>query len=90
MNINRYGQQPKGMEKIQAEIKAGPDNITLAWIPRWLLSPTSIREILADEDKHNASVKITVTNAEDKDRLLKNSLWFGGNRHRVDGFVDIS
>lgn len=46
--------------------------------------------IVADKDKHNASAKITVTNAEDKDRLLKSDQWFGGRRHRVDSFVDIS
>lgn len=74
MDLREYGRQPNRMEKIQAEIKAGPDNITLAWTLRWLLSPTAIGNILTNEDKHNTSAKVTVTGAEDKDRLMKSGL----------------
>lgn len=59
---------------MQAEIEKGSDNITLAWTPGWLFSPTTMGNILADEDKHNASAKVTVTNIKDKDRLLNNVL----------------
>lgn len=75
---------------MQANIEAGPDNITLAWTPRWLLPLTVMGNILTDEDKHDVSVKIMVINAEDRDRFLKNGLRFGDKRHRMDSFIDIS
>lgn len=62
------------MERIQAEIETGTDNITLAWTPRWLLSSIAIGNILADEDKHNARTKVTFTSGENNDKFLKNSV----------------
>lgn len=62
------------MTKMQAEIEVAPENIVLIWFPRWLLSPTAIENIFVDEEKQNASAKITLTNAEDKDKLLKTGL----------------
>lgn len=78
MYLDRYGRHQNRMKRIHAEIEVKPDNITPAWNPRGLLSSTRMGNILADEDKHNPSTKITVTNAEDKGRLVKNGLWFGG------------
>lgn len=75
---------------MQAEIEAGQDIIPLSWTPKLLLSPMAMENILVDEDKQKQSAKITVTNAEDKDRLLKSSLLCRDRWHRVDNFVDIS
>lgn len=60
------------MERIQNKIEVGSDRVPLAWRPRWLLSPTAIGYILTDMDRHNASLKVTVSSAKDKDKLLKN------------------
>lgn len=37
-----------------------------------------------------ASIKLTLTNQEDKDQIIKYGIWFGGRRHRADNFVEIS
>lgn len=57
---------------MHTQIEAVPDNITLAWTFRWLLSSTAMENILANEKKHNRCAKVTIPNAEEKDRLLKN------------------
>lgn len=62
------------MERMQAEIAAGPDNISLEWTSRWLLFPTAMESILVNEDKQNANAKIRVRSKEDKGKLLKNEL----------------
>lgn len=54
----------------------GPDNITLACTPRWLLSPTAMENILVNVDKYNGNAEITVTNVDDKNGMTKNGLWF--------------
>lgn len=71
MDLKSCNRQLNRMEKIPAEIEVELDNITLAWTQRWLLFLTAMENILADIDKHNASANITVTNAEDKHRLLR-------------------
>lgn len=59
---------------MQAEIKVKQVNIVLALTERQLLTVRAITSILADEDKHAASAKITVTSAVDKETLIKNRL----------------
>lgn len=63
---------------MQAEINGKQKGKTLDWILRWLISPKAMENIFADEEKYNVIAKITVTSSKDKDKLLKNNLWFGG------------
>lgn len=42
------------------------------------------------KEKQTASVNITVTSLEEKDRIIKHSIWFGGVRYMADNFVEIS
>lgn len=58
IDFERYSRQPNGIERKQAEIGAGPDNIMLVWTPRSQLLPTAIGNILADKNKYNASAKL--------------------------------
>lgn len=74
VDLDRCSRQPKGMEKIQAVFKIGPDSIILTWTSRQLLSPMTMEKIIANEDKHNPSAKITITNEEDKDKLPRTRL----------------
>lgn len=46
--------------------------------------------ILADLEKKMASVKITVMSAKDKDKVIKNGIWFGSKRHPADSFTGIN
>lgn len=46
--------------------------------------------ILTNLEKRTASIKITVMKTENKENVIKNSIWFGGRHHRVDGFTEIS
>lgn len=85
-----YDRKPVGMELKQLEMEAPAEGLRLAWTPRWLLSPTAMKAILAKPDKRTTSVKITVMNTEYKDTFLKNDIWFSGKRQRADGFIEIS
>lgn len=49
-----------------------------------------MENILADDDKLNASAKTIVKNAVDKAKLLNTGLWFGGKRQTADTFTAIS
>lgn len=49
-----------------------------------------MENILVDVDQHNESVKIMLTNTDNKDKLLKNELWFGFKQYLVNNFLDIS
>lgn len=51
---------------------------------------TAMENILTNEDKQNASAKITVTNIEHKNKLMKTGIGLRSKRHRVDRFVNIS
>lgn len=78
------------MELIQREIEVGADSVKIAWTIRWLLSPTAIEALLADPKKKTTSVKITMMNHKDKDKIIEKGIRFGRNRHRADGFMRIS
>lgn len=62
----------------------------LAWTSRWLLSSAAMEIILANPEKRMPSVRITVMSAEDKDKAIKNGIWFGCKHHRADDFAEIS
>lgn len=62
------------MELIHQEIEAGANSVKLAWTLRRLLSPAAMEIILAEPKKRTASVKITIMNTEDKNRIIKNDM----------------
>lgn len=62
------------MKLIQAEIKAGTSNVKLVCTPRWLLSPTAMVTTIVDLEKRSISIKIRVTNIEDRDSILKKGI----------------
>lgn len=78
------------MDLIQRQVKPGTTSVKLAWTPRLLLSPTAMEVILTDPENKMVSIGITVMSVEDKDKDIKNCIFFGSKYHRVDGFTEIS
>lgn len=66
---------------MQDLIEVAPDNMGLAWTPQWPLSSVVMVDIVADEEKYGACVKITITCVADRNMLLKNCLWFEAKPH---------
>lgn len=75
---------------IQAETEASQDGIKLAWTLRWLLSSIVFVNLLADEEKRAMSVEKIVRKTADRDIVLKNDIWFGNKKHKMDSFTAIS
>lgn len=72
------------------EIFHGGNNIQLARTLQWLLAPAAMTEIIEKVEKQMASVKLTFTSQEEKDRIIKYCIWFGGRRHHANNFIEIS
>lgn len=89
VDISRYRQE-RGMELLQEEILYGGDNTHLVWTPRLQLCPAALAEVRAKGEKLAASIRITVTSKEENHLIIKYSIWFGGERHRDNDFVEIS
>lgn len=81
VDLERYGRESGGIELIKWKSEAEAESVKIAWTLRWLLSPTAMEAILADQEKWTATVQITVASAKDKDRFIKNDIWLGGKCH---------
>lgn len=49
-----------------------------------------MKAILIDTEKLTATIKITVTNTDDKEKVIKNSILFGRKHLRANSFMEIS
>lgn len=47
-------------------------------------------EVRVKGKKRTLSDKITVTSQEEKNRIIRHGIWFGGEVHRADNLVEIS
>lgn len=74
VDLEFYSRESDDMELIQWEIETGTDSVRLACTPRLLLLSTTMKAILAEPEKRTDHVKITVMNAEDKNRITKNGI----------------
>lgn len=70
VDLTRY-RKDRGIELLQEEILHGTNNVQLACTPLWLPSPPVMTGVGANREKPLGSVKITVTNQEEKDQIIK-------------------